>query len=776
MNKKLSNISLKNAAVLAAKATAAAVILQTSIFFTTVPCSAAASMTETSQTVYAKADGDTDTDNGSELSVTGEYSKAASAHAFKTGKDWFPLPKYSDRAGWAALSAKDSAAIVRRAESFIDYRWQVVPATGYLKYERTGDRKAMENPQGGNRAALIALMNGELVEGKGRFIDQLIDGAWMATEQTSWVLSAHTKNQRSGRCLPDSREHYIDLGSARYGAIMSLIYHFFKEEFDKVDPSISYAIEKSIRRNILDPYLDVRERRAQFWLGYYTDFLNNWTTWCNADVALCFLLVEKDQSRLDAALLQSAEAMDRWLAHIQKDGGCEEGPGYWDAAPGKFYDYLQIMYDASDGKFNLFGNDRVRRMGEFASRAYIGNGYVVNFADADPTIGSNFAESVWRYGNAIGSREMKDYALYTMADTKNLSFKGPYMNNGDGYRAIQCLKFNGAMGKELDSLRFILNDAAKVAAKEAAHDNDTEAAAKGAAHDNNANGEAKKTARDEVVEAKEKAMGKILQDLRKDVPTGTWYPGTEVCYMRNSAGWFLGTKGGYNDESHNHNDIGTCILYIRNIPVLIDAGVGTYSRKTFSSERYTIWSMRGEWHNIPCINGVAQEHGKGYMAADAVCDIDKCTMSLNLLKAYPDSAEVDSWKRAYTLSTKGQPKMTITDSFTLKSRKAADVEHFLVQGNVWLAGETLTLENGKEYTVKKNEAVIGCSSSRGTGGSFYVRMTYSESLKASVDVKEMDDNRFVKNWGDTLRRINLTSSENAPLKGKYTITFTELSL
>ena len=776
MNKKLSNISLKNAAVLAVKATAAAVILSSSIFFTTVPCIAAASMTETSSTVYAKAGSDTDKDDGSVLSVTGEYSKAASAHAFKTGKDWFPLPKYSDREGWAALSAKDSAAIVRRAESFIDYRWQVVPATGYLKYERTGDRKAMENPQGGNRAALIALMNGELVEGKGRFIDQLIDGAWMATEQTSWVLSAHTKNQRSHRCLPDSREHYIDLGSARYGTIMSLIYHFFKEEFDKADPSISYAIEKSIRRNILDPYLDVRERKAQFWLGYYTDFLNNWTTWCNADVALCFLLVEKDQSRLDAALLQSAEAMDRWLAHIQDDGGCEEGPGYWDAAPGKFYDYLQIMYDASEGEFNLFGNDRVRRMGEFASRAYIGNGYVVNFADADPTIGSNFAETVWRYGNAIGSREMKDYALYTMADTKNLSFKGPYMNNGDGYRAIQCLRFNGAMGKDLDSLRFILNEAANVAAKGTVHDNGANAVTKKAAHNNDANAVTKKAAHDEAAMAKEKAMDKILHDLRKDVPSGTWYPGTEVCYMRNSSEWFLGTKGGYNDESHNHNDIGACILYIRNIPVLIDAGVGTYSRKTFSDERYTIWSMRGEWHNIPCINGVPQEHGKKYKAADATCDIDKCTMSLNLVKAYPDSAEVEIWKRAYTLSTKGEPKMTITDSFTLKSRKAADVEHFLVQGNVWLAGETLTLADGKEYTVKKNEAVIGCSSSRGIGGSVYVRMTYPESLKASVDTKVMDDNRFVKNWGDTLRRINLTSSNNAPIKGKYTIAFTELSL
>ena len=773
MNKTLATVSLNNAAGAGIKTAAAAVLLFSLLFCKTTTChagnsseaattnySAAASHNAAATNIAESATGSNETAPHSDKAVTEEYRKAAAVHAFKAGKDWFPMPKYDDRQGWSAITAKDSAAIVRRAEKFLDYKWQVVPATGYLKYERRGDRKAMEDPQGGNRAALVALMNGELVEGKGRFIDQLIDGAWMATEQTSWVLSAHTKNQRTRRCLPDSREHYIDLGSARYGAIMSLIYHFFKEQFDEADPSISYAIEKSIRRNILDPYLDVRERRAQFWLGYYTNFLNNWTTWCNADVALCFLLVEKDQSRLDAALLQSAEAIDRWLDHIQKDGGCEEGPGYWDAAPGKFYDYLQIMHDASGGEFNMFGNDRVRRMGEFASRAYIGNGYVVNFADADPTIGSNFAETVWRYGKAIGSREMTNYALYSMADTKNLQFRNPYMNNGDGYRAIQCLRFNGAMASEVDSLRSILNDAATTVTAAADTQSDKSISSASEA--------------ERYKEAKEKAMDKILQDLRKDVPAGTWYPCTEVCYMRNDADWFLGTKGGYNDESHNHNDIGTCLLYIRDIPVLIDAGVGTYTKKTFSDERYTIWSMRGEWHNIPCINGIAQEHGEEYRASDVSCNIDRNTMSLNLVKAYPDSTGIDSWKRSYTLSAKGQPKMTVTDSFVLKNRKAADVEHFIVQGNVWLSGETLTLDNGEKYTVKKNELVIVNTSTRGKGGTVYVRMSYSESLTASVDEKEMDDIRFIRNWGGTLRRINLTSAANAPAKGKYTIIVTEL--
>lgn len=64
--------------------------------------------------------------------------------------------------------------------------------------------------------------------------------------------------------------------------------------------------------------------------------------------------------------------MDLFLNYIQKDGACEEGPAYWGAAAGKVYDYLQILYDASGGAFSLFGNERIRKMGEFVSRSYIG--------------------------------------------------------------------------------------------------------------------------------------------------------------------------------------------------------------------------------------------------------------------------------------------------------------------------------------------------------------------------------------------------------------------
>ena len=58
----------------------------------------------------------------------------------------------------------------------LDYKWQVIRATDYLEYERSGERNIMQNPYEANRKAINVLMMAELAEGKGRFIDQLING------------------------------------------------------------------------------------------------------------------------------------------------------------------------------------------------------------------------------------------------------------------------------------------------------------------------------------------------------------------------------------------------------------------------------------------------------------------------------------------------------------------------------------------------------------------------------------------------------------------------
>mgnify|MGYP003298156411 CR=1 FL=1 len=102
-------------------------------------------------------------------------------------------------------------------------------------------------------------------------------------------------------------------------------------------------------------------------------------------------------------------------------------------------------------------------------------------------------------------------------------------------------------------------------------------------------------------------------------------------------GQALVTKAGDNADSHNHNDTGSFTLYKNGKPVLIDIGVESYTQKTFSPNRYEIWTMQSCYHNLPTINDVDEMDGKKYRATNVTTKLadNICNISMELATAYP---------------------------------------------------------------------------------------------------------------------------------------------
>lgn len=587
---------------------------------------------------------------------------------------WVPYPAYSDREGWnSLLNDEDRQTLIKAGEKMLDYKWQVIRATDYLEYERSGERNIMQNPYEANRKVINVLMMAELAEGKGRFIDQLINGVFFSCEMTSWVLSAHLPRQSTKRSMPDWREQIIDLGSGNYGSMLAWVYYFFHDTFDKSDPVISLRLRHELQERILDPYM---ENDREWWMAFYWkpgEIINNWNPWCNSNVLQCYLLLEEDRDKLTDAVWRTMQSVDKFINFVKSDGACEEGTSYWGHAAGKMYDYLQILSDGTNGKVSLFNNPMIRRMGEYISRSYVGDGWVVNFADASAKGGGD-APLIYRYGRAVGSEEMMQFAAYL------LKGKRPTIPLGnDAFRTLQCVLLN----KELEQTK--------------------------PAH---------------------------------NVPACTWYPETEFCYLTNNSGWFLATKGGFNNESHNHNDAGTFSLYINNTPMLIDAGVGTYTRQTFSSERYSIWTMQSNYHNLPMINGVPQRFGQEYKATNVVCKEKQRFFSADISTAYPEEAAVNSWIRSYKLENK---RLVITDKFSLKETKAANQVNFLVWGDIDIS------KAGKVSIKVGNE---------------HATLEYPANFKATLETIELPDTRLSNVWGKQIYRIVLIDTQKK-LEGNY---------
>lgn len=595
-------------------------------------------------------------------------------------QQWIPYPHYADRAGWNTFLGDYKTDYIRRGEKWLDYEWKTVKATDYIEYERSGNRRIMEDPFGSNNNAIADLLMAELAEGKGRFTDQLINGVYQACEMTSWALSAHLSAQHSKRSLPDYKEHVIDLTAGDLGSLLSWTYYFFHREFDKVNPVISERLRHELQERILNTYMN--EDRF-WWMAFHYkpgNMVNNWNPWCNFNVLQCFLLLENDKATLAKAVYRTMVSVDKFINYTHSDGACEEGPSYWGHAAGKMYDYLQLLYDGTGGKISLFDLPIIKNMGEYIARSYVGNGWVVNFADASAKGGGD-AAIIYRYGKATGSDLMMHYAAYL----NNLSDKKALPSGRDMFRTLQSLLY----AKEMEAA-----------------------------------------------------------DAAYQAPAYTWYPETEFCYMTNKAGFFLAAKGGYNNESHNHNDAGTFSLYLNTTPVFIDAGVGTYTRQTFSGERYTIWTMQSNYHNLPVINGVPQSFGSQYKATRVSFDPKQSIFTADISTAYPEEAAVSAWTRSYTLN-KNKGEVKIKDSFTLKELKEPNVVNFLTWGKTDLSTAGIV-----RIEIKGEK----------------VELLYDKKLfTPSVETITLDDPRLSNVWGKEIYRLSLKAGKKT-LSGSYVFT------
>ncbi|MBN1359373.1 MAG: heparinase II/III family protein [Sedimentisphaerales bacterium] len=598
---------------------------------------------------------------------------------------WHPWPKWNERQAWEGLPSDVRADLIANGEKYLGYEWPNLSGTLFLEYARNGNRSRYERVHFDRRIALTQLVAAECVEGKGRFIDDIANGVWTLCEESFWGLPAHVGAQRAGSGLPDVEEPIVALFVAETGADLAWTDYLLGEQLDRVSPLIRKRIALEMDRRILAPCL---ERDDFGWMGFRGGRVNNWNPWCNSNWLAATLLVESNEAKRAAAVAKIIRSLDHFLDAYDDDGGCDEGPGYWSRAGGSLFDCLELLHSATGGAIDVYDRPLVQEIGRYIYRVYIADRYFVNFADASAFAGIP-GELVYRYGKRIGDERLMAFGAYD------------FVRAGGETSAFEESRAS-SLGRYLH----------------------------------------------EVFNAHELSSAQGEPPLVRDV----WMNGIQVMTARDregsASGLYVAAKGGHNAESHNHNDVGNFIVYQDGRPVIIDLGVETYSGKTFSSQRYEIWTMQSAYHNLPTIDGVMQAPGGRFAARDVAyhADDSSAQLRLDIGGAYPPEAHLKSWVRTIRLN---------------RGRDVIISEDYALTESV----SEITLSLMTACRVKTSDPGRLLLESEGAS----VRVFYdAEMLTASLEVIPVTDGRLQRVWGKQVTRI-LLKAEKPALKGTWTL-------
>lgn len=592
-------------------------------------------------------------------------------------ENWHPHPTAAERGYWESINESVRNAHIERGEKGLGYEWPTILAVRYLDYVRDGNRSRHSAVSFGRRNTLVDLVIAECMEGKDRFMDDIVNGIWAICEESFWGVPAHL----GGSGLADVANPIVDLFAAETSSLLAWTIYLLGSKLDNVSKLVIPRIELEIDQRILTPLMG----RDFGWMGFNGRRVNNWNPWICSNWLATALIMEKDAERRLKLVERAVRSLDNFIDPYPKDGGCDEGPGYWGRAGASLYDCLEILYSATDGEIDFYRDPLVQNIAKFIYRVQIHDQYFINFADAAARLTPS-AFLVYGFGKRINDSSMM--ALGRWAAHK---------------RDVYSSGLSDSIGRMLPAI-FSL---------------------------------------EEVME----------KDANPPLPRDVWLDEIQVMVVRDnegkSDGLFVAAKGGHNAESHNHNDVGSLVVYMDGKPVLMDAGVEAYTAKTFSSRRYEIWTMQSAYHNLPTINGVQQAPGGQYAARNASyqSDDDMAEISLDIAGAYPEKANVSEWMRIITL--RRGVDITITDTCNLKEVSGDTVMHLLTPCDV----------------VIQEDGLIDLRASELSGGrlSGSAQIKYDESkLTASTEDISVEDGRLRGIWGDRLTRINLKANNPLP--------------
>ncbi|MHC4504365.1 MAG: hypothetical protein ACYTFI_13755 [Planctomycetota bacterium] len=342
-----------------------------------------------------------------------------------------------------------------------------------------------------------------------------------------------------------------DLGSTMRAARLAEILFALEEQ---IEPEVADRVHGEIERRLFRNVANYDN--TEFW---HTARMN-WNHVCNGSIVRAALLEIKDPRALARMLHPVIQHMTYALDGFTDDGGCVEGPGYWAFGFGHFVQAAYALHNRTGGELNIMADEKVERICRFPLAAHIDGDLRASFADCKPgmvpmlnALQINHFYRIPELYELCSRRAQKTAKGSTVIDSRFLHKYTPGKLAGPGPLAVG----------DMHSLALYRG---------------------------------------------EKATGR--SDSRD-----YYLPDLGMIKMRGKSGMVVVALAGNNGVPHNHNDIGTFMVYLRGRMLLTDPGAPLYNYETFREKRYEIlwcrsrplgadhqWAGAGVRHPVPWRN------------------------------------------------------------------------------------------------------------------------------------------------------------------------------
>ncbi len=551
----------------------------------------------------------------------------------------------SDRAAWAVAAQQvPFQKLVTDAAKFVNEPIPVVNDALYHDILKTGQFGSYLSPFQKRSRRLVDFVVAEGIENKGTYLPLIEKELDAILSEESWTAP----NEVLIGKLADGMDG-IDLSASTRAWTVATTDYWLG---DKLKPETRQRIRTELQRRIFGRYeAAVKSGHPHWW------WMNNGANWnavCHAGVTGAALAILPSKQERALYIQAAQDTMPYYIGGFGDDGYCREAMNYWRYGFGNYLCLSETIYEATQGKINMFAGDKIRRIALFPHHFEIMDGIYPALGDAElileppatPEAGADlllFINQRW----GMGWTDLKE------ADSEM------YVYHPGGNRLAGV----GIFGFPLPTYGGSVVAGSAPSPAEAASDS-----------------------------------------LRYYFPDG----GMLITRSEQPGKARMGVsiKGGNNNNPHGHPDNGSYVVVVNDETLIVDPGAEPYNAKTFGPHRLESMMLNSYGHDVPYVGKTLQNIGPSaegkIVSTDFTPDKDTLVMDLSTSYSVPGLKKLI---RTFVLD-RSRPALEITDEaefdqptdfgtalVTTSSVKEQGPGSFLISGKTSAVQATVTVDD-----------------------------------------------------------------------------------